>query len=166
MTSISPATTHQQMPSLQDLEGLTQGNSDMSLYFDDPPNVQFDSNWLNAFVMDQDLTTLSAQYEDHVPAIGDSISGQLIPDPTSVQLGSVLSDGDALLDIIESEDEVERSKSGNDIVFGITKTFEHTLAPPTPTLPACTEEIAFNYCKFFFKLRRLLTKLNIMSCQL
>ncbi|EWG45870.1 hypothetical protein FVEG_15873 [Fusarium verticillioides 7600] len=133
------------MPSLQDLEGLTRGNSDMSLYFDDLPNVQFDSNWLNAFVMDQDLTTLSAQYEDHVPAIGDSLSGQLIPDPTSIQLDSVPSDGDALLEIIESEHEVERSKSGNDTVFGTTKTFEHSLAPPTPSLPACTEEIAFNY---------------------
>lgn len=120
----------------------------MSLSSDDLPNVQFDSNWLNAFVMDQDLRTLSAQYEDHVPAIGDSISGQLIPDPTSIQLDSVPSDGDALLEIIESEHEVERSKSGNDTVFGTTKTFEHSLAPPTPSLPACTEEIAFNYFSY------------------
>ncbi|KAF5575657.1 transcriptional regulatory protein pro-1 [Fusarium pseudocircinatum] len=145
LTSISPATTHQQVPSLQDFGGFTRGNSDMSLYFNDFSNVQFVSNWFNAFVEDQDLLTLSAQHEDHVPAIGDGISEQVIQDTTSVHLDSVPSDGDALLEIIESEHEVARSKSGTDTAFSITKAFEHSLGPPTSSLPTCTEEIAFNY---------------------
>ncbi|KAF5587856.1 transcriptional regulatory protein pro-1 [Fusarium pseudoanthophilum] len=130
---------------LQDFEGLTQGNSDMSLYFDDLRNMQFDSNWFNTYVMDQDLKTLSAHYEDHVPATGDSISEQLLLDPNSVQLDSVPSDGDASLEIIESEHVVDGSNSSTNPVFGITKTFEHRLGPLTSSLTTCTEEIAFNY---------------------
>ncbi|KAF4434505.1 Transcriptional regulatory pro-1 [Fusarium acutatum] len=142
LSSISPATTHQQM---QDFDGLNQGDSDMSSYFNDLSNVQFDSNWFNAFVMDEDLTTLSAQYNGHRPATGDSISEQLLLEPISVQLDSVLSVGDASLEIIESEHEVDRSKSSTDHVFDTTKTFQHSLGPLTSSLPTCTEEIAFNY---------------------
>ncbi|KAF5651415.1 transcriptional regulatory protein pro-1 [Fusarium tjaetaba] len=144
MTSISPATTHQQMPSLQDFEGLTQGNRDVSLYFDDLPNMQFDSNWFNAFMIGQDLTTLSAHYEDHVSATGDSISEQSLMNPNSVQLDSVPSDGGASLGIIERDYGVDGSNSSTNPVFGITKTFEHRLGPLTSSLTTCTEEIAFN----------------------
>ncbi|KAF5556105.1 transcriptional regulatory protein pro-1 [Fusarium napiforme] len=107
--------------------------------------MQFDSNWFNAYVMDQDLMTLSAHCEDHVPAKGDSISEQLLLDMNSVQLDSVPSDGGASLEIIESEHEVDGSKSSTNPVFGITKTFEHSLGPLPSSLPTCTEEIAFNY---------------------
>ncbi|KAG5789468.1 hypothetical protein H9Q69_011470 [Fusarium xylarioides] len=133
------------MPSLQDFEGLNQDNSDMSLYFNDLSNVQFDSNWFNALVMDQDLAILSAQYNDHIPPTGNSTSEQLVLDPTSVQLDSILNGGDASLELIESEHEVDRSKPSTDPVFGITKTFQHSLGPLTSSIPTCTEEIAFNY---------------------
>ncbi|EXK84276.1 hypothetical protein FOQG_11535 [Fusarium oxysporum f. sp. raphani 54005] len=145
LSSISPATARQQVSSPEDFEVLTQGNSDMSLYFNDLSNVQFDSNWLNAFVMDQDLTTLSAQYDNQITATGHITSEQLMLDPTSVERSSVLTDADASLEIIESEHEANRSKSSTGPVFGTTKTFQHSLGPLASSLPTCTEEIAFNY---------------------
>ncbi|KAH7202440.1 fungal-specific transcription factor domain-containing protein [Fusarium oxysporum] len=145
LSPISPATTRQQVSSPEDFEVLTQGNSDMSLYFNDLSNVQFDSNWLNAFVMDQDLTTLSAQYDNQITATGHITSEQLVLDPTSVEWSSVLTDADASLEIIESEHEANRSKSSTGPVFGTTKTFQHNLGPLASSLPTCTEEIAFNY---------------------
>ncbi|EXL72421.1 hypothetical protein FOPG_11983 [Fusarium oxysporum f. sp. conglutinans race 2 54008] len=145
LSSISPATTRQQVSSPEDFEVLTQGNSDMSLYFNDLSNVQFDSNWLNAFVMDQDLTTLSAQYDNQITATGHITSEQLVLDPTSVERSSVLTDADASLEIIESEDEANRSRSSTGPVFGTTKTFQHSLGPLASSLHTCIEEIAFNY---------------------
>ncbi|KAI3580764.1 fungal-specific transcription factor domain-containing protein [Fusarium oxysporum f. sp. albedinis] len=145
LSSISPATTRQQVSSPEDFEVLTQGNSDMSLYFNDLSNVQFDSNWLNAFVMDQDLTTFSAQYDNQITATGHITSEQLVLDSTSVERSSVLTDADPSLEIIESEHEANRSKSSTGPVFGTTKTFQHSLGPLASSLPTCTEEIAFNY---------------------
>ncbi|KAH7144748.1 fungal-specific transcription factor domain-containing protein [Fusarium sp. MPI-SDFR-AT-0072] len=145
LSSISPATTRQQVSSLEDFEALTQGNSDMSLYFNDLSNVQFDSNWLNAFVMDQDLMPLSPQYNNHITDTGHSTSEQLVLDPTSVEWSSVLTDADASLEIIESEPEATRSKSSICPIFGTTKTFQHSLVPLASSLPTSTEEIAFNY---------------------
>ncbi|KAF5691264.1 transcriptional regulatory protein pro-1 [Fusarium denticulatum] len=145
-SDISGQVLNQCQNETQTLEQGQSPNLDTAPYDNDNQlRSGFDINWFNAFMKDQDLPTLCTQYEDHVPAIGDSISGQLIPDLTSFQLDSVPSDEDALLEIIESEHENERSKSGTDTVFGITKTFEHSLGPPTSSLPTCTEEIAFNY---------------------
>lgn len=148
LSSISPATTRQQVSSPEDFEVLTQGNSDMSLYFNDLSNLQFDINWSNAFVVEQDLTTLSAQYDNHITATGHSTSEQLVLNPTSDEWSSLLTDADASLQIIESEPEVNRPKSSTGPVFGTTKTFQHGVGPLAPSLHTCTEEIAFNYCKF------------------
>ncbi|KAF5622336.1 transcriptional regulatory protein pro-1 [Fusarium sp. NRRL 52700] len=146
LSSASLATTNQQSSSPDDVEVLTQGNSDLSLYFDDLSNVQFDSNWLNALVMDQDLTMLSAQYNNHMTATDHSTSEQLALDPTITEWGSVLINTGASLEIVESEPETNRSKSGTDPMFDTTKTFQHSLGPLASSLTICTEEIAFNYC--------------------
>ncbi|KAF5708796.1 transcriptional regulatory protein pro-1 [Fusarium mundagurra] len=105
----------------------------------------FDSNWFNTFVMDQDLTTLSAQYNDHTPATSDSISEQLLLDPTIVHLDSVLSDGNASLEVTEIQHEVDGSKSTTSPVYGIIKNSELSLGPLVSSLPTYTEQIAFNY---------------------
>lgn len=120
----------------------------MSLYFDDLANMQFDGNWLNEFVIDEDPITSSAECNDYISATGDSTSEQLVLDPTSVEWDSFLSDADTSLEIIESQLEADRSRSSTRPVLGTTRTFQQSLGPLPSRLPTCTEEVAFNYCEF------------------
>ncbi|KAI1020250.1 hypothetical protein LB503_006016 [Fusarium chuoi] len=145
LSSMNPATTRQQMSSPQNFEVFNQCNSDMSLYFDDLANMQFDGNWLNEFVIDEDPITSSAECNDYISATGDSTSEQLVLDPTSVEWDSFLSDADTSLEIIESQLEADRSRSSTRPVLGTTRTFQQSLGPLPSRLPTCTEEVAFNY---------------------
>ncbi|KAF4481635.1 Transcriptional regulatory pro-1 [Fusarium agapanthi] len=145
LCSVRSATSSQQIPPQQDYEVVTEDNNDMSLWFNDLPDVQFDSNWLNEFVMDHDLSTLFAQQNNHKTAAGDSTSEPLVPRPMSVEWMSVLGGTDASLEIIESEPEANRSKSSAGLAFGATNTFQFSQEPLAPSLAICTEEITFNY---------------------
>ncbi|KAF5554267.1 transcriptional regulatory protein pro-1 [Fusarium mexicanum] len=145
LSSVDSATTSQQMLSPQDYEVLTEDNNDVSLCFNDLPDVQFDSNWLNEFVMSQDLSTLFVQHHNHKAAPGDGTGEPLVPDLMNVEWMSVLGGTDASPEIIESEHETNRSRSSAGLAFGATNTFHFSQGPLAPSLAICTEEIMFNY---------------------